>query len=93
MVGECLQCVKEPSKEVDKNAVAVIRTNSHCKEEVVGHWQQIFMIMSLFVSLPHCTFDIFANGKGINHGGEYELEIPANFNFYVLEKANKLAKN
>ena len=40
LVGECLQCVKEPTNEVDKNAVAVICTNSHCKEEVVGYVQQ-----------------------------------------------------
>ena len=37
LVGECLQCVKEPTNEVEKNAFTVVRTNSHCKEEVVGH--------------------------------------------------------
>ena len=40
LVCECLQCVKEPTNEVDKNAVAVVRTKSHCKGEVVGHVQQ-----------------------------------------------------
>ena len=40
LVGECLQCVKEPAKEVDKNTVAVVCTNSHSKEEVVDHVQQ-----------------------------------------------------
>ena len=39
LVTQCLQCVKEPTKEVNKNAVAVVCTNSHCKEEVVGHVQ------------------------------------------------------
>ena len=38
--GECLQCVKNPINTIDKNAVAVVRTNSHCKEEVVGYMQQ-----------------------------------------------------
>ena len=33
-------CVKDPTNEVEENAVAVIRTHSHCKEEVVGHVQQ-----------------------------------------------------
>ena len=33
MVGECLQCVKGRNNEVDKNTVAVVRTNSYCKEE------------------------------------------------------------
>ena len=40
LVGECLQCVKEPIIKVDKNAVAVVFTNSHCKKEVAGHTQQ-----------------------------------------------------
>ena len=35
LVGEFLQYVKEPTNEVDKNVVAVLRTNFHCKEEVV----------------------------------------------------------
>ena len=37
LVGKCLQCVKEPTDEMDKNAVAVFRTDSNC---VVGHVQQ-----------------------------------------------------
>ena len=41
-VGEGLQCVKEPANEVENNAVAVVRTNSHCKEEVIVHVRQKF---------------------------------------------------
>ena len=37
---KCLQCVKVPTNEVDKNVVAAVHTNSHRKEEVVGHVQQ-----------------------------------------------------
>ena len=37
LVGDCLQCVKEPTNEMCKNAVAVVRTNAYCKEEVVVH--------------------------------------------------------
>ena len=37
LADECWQCVNK----VDKNAVAMVLTNSHCKEkEVVGHAQQ-----------------------------------------------------
>ena len=31
--------MKEPTNEVDKNGFAVVFTNSHCTEEVVGHVQ------------------------------------------------------
>ena len=40
LVNECLQCVKEPTNKVDKIAIAAVRTNSHCKVEVVDHVQQ-----------------------------------------------------
>ena len=40
LVGKCLQCVKKQTNEVDKNADAVVHSNSHCKEEMVGHLQQ-----------------------------------------------------
>ena len=46
----------------------------------------------MFLSLRHCTLNIFATGKLINHGGKYRLEIYANFHFYRPEKATKLAK-
>ena len=36
LVGEFLQYVKKQTIKVDKNAVAVVHSNSHCKEEVVG---------------------------------------------------------
>ena len=67
MVGERLQCVKEPTNEVDKNTVAVVRTNNfHSKEKVVGHVQQnIFMIVSMFLSLHHWALNIFHPVKSI----------------------------
>ena len=40
LVGDCLQCVKQPTNKVDNNSVTVVRTNSHGKEEMVGHVQQ-----------------------------------------------------
>ena len=32
LVDEYLQCVKELTNEMDKNAVAAVHNNSHCKE-------------------------------------------------------------
>ena len=40
LVGKCLQLVKEPINRVDKNAVSLVCTNSHCRWEVVVHVQQ-----------------------------------------------------
>ena len=40
LVGKCLQYVKHSTIEVAKNIVAVVRTNSQCKEEIVRHVQQ-----------------------------------------------------
>ena len=61
---------KKPITRKDKTAVAVVRTNSHCKQEKVGHVRQnIAMIAKIFLSLPYCTLDIFAAGKYINRGG------------------------
>ena len=53
---------------------------------------EISVILFMLLSLPHFTLDIFATGKQVNHGGEYGLEIPADFHFYGPEKAIKLAK-
>ena len=40
LVSECLQCMKDLISEVEKNAIAVVYTNSHYKGELVGHVQQ-----------------------------------------------------
>ena len=75
-----MQCVNKPTNKVDKNAVGFILTDSHCKEKVVGCVQQnIPMIASMFLSIPLCDLDIFGPGKCANHGGEYGLEISADF--------------
>ena len=82
LVGVFLQCVKEPTNEVDKNDNAVICTTSYFKEEVVRHMlQNISVILSMFLSLPHYTLV-----KCINHGGEYGLEIPAILIFVDLKR-------
>ena len=51
LLGECLKCVKEPSNDVDKHAIAVVCINSLIKEVVVGHVPKfISMILSMFLS-------------------------------------------
>ena len=77
---------------MEKNAVAVVLSNSHCKEEVDNHVQEETMIISMFLFLPRSNLDIFATGKRVNHGGEYRLEISVNFQFSRLKKTIKLAK-
>ena len=87
------QCVKEPTNKVEKNAVAVVRTNSHCEKDGWHCATEISMIVSMFLSLLHCALDVFATGKLVNHGGACGLEIPAIFLFYAPEKIIKLAKD
>ena len=61
---------------------------------VVGHvTKSMSKIVSTFQSLPDCALDIFLNGKWINYGEGYRLEIPANFYFYNPEKAINWFKN
>ena len=42
LVRECLQQVKEPINADNKNAVPVVRSDSHCKGEVVALVRQKF---------------------------------------------------
>ena len=50
------------------------------------------MIALMFLSLPYIALDILGTEKLVNHGGEYRLEIPANFDFCGPEKIIKLAQ-
>ena len=61
-VVKCLQCVKEPN-----NAVAVVRTNSHCKEDVFGY---VSLTVSLFLCLPH-----YALGVSLQLGNASTIEL------------------
>ena len=58
LVDECLQCVKEPSNKVGKNAVSLVRTNSHCKREVLSMYSRnlhycIHISMAVSLSSGH----------------------------------------
>ena len=37
LVGECLQCVKEPINKEGENAIVVVGTSSHCRDKVIVH--------------------------------------------------------
>ena len=53
--------VKEPTNEVDNNVLAMVLPKSN---EVIGPvHQNTSMIVSMFLSLPHCALDIFATEK------------------------------
>lgn len=58
---------------------------------------EISIIVSMFLSLTRCAFDIFLTGKRVSHGGEYGLKILANYHFYlpgdVINLARKLNYN
>ena len=76
LLGECLKCVKEPTNEVDKYAVAGVRINFLSKEVVVGRVSKfISMIVSKFLSLPGHTLSIEVTGKRVNLEAGYGLEI------------------
>ena len=84
LLGECLKCVKEPTNEVDKHAVAVVHINSLSKEVVIGH---VPKFISLLLSLLGCTLSIEVTGKRVNRVTGYGLEIPANFHLCGPENA------
>ena len=49
LLGECLKCVKKPTNEVDKHAVAVICINSLSTEVVVGHVLKFFSMIAFML--------------------------------------------
>ena len=62
LVGECLKCRKEPTNEMDKTAVAVIRINSYSEDVVAGHVpKNMSKIVFMFLSLPLLCFGHFCN--------------------------------
>ena len=92
LIGERLQCVKEPTNEVNKNTVAVVHTNSHCKEEVVTLVQQKSpWLYPCFYPCPFAFWGSLQPGSlsimEVNMDGDV-----CKFSFYGPEKAIKLAK-
>ena len=87
LAGETLKCRQETSNEVDKNAVAIIRSDSWEKETIVGHVPQyISKTCLMFLKVSNISIEVQAVGKRLNRGGGYGLEIPIIYRFYSQEK-------
>ena len=62
LVGECLKSRKDPTNEMDKTAVAVIRINSYGEGVAVGHLpKNMSKIAFMFLSLPPLGFGHLCN--------------------------------
>ena len=82
LIGESLLCKHEPANIVDKNAVAIIRTDSMGKDSVVGHLpENISKLCTLFLKVPNTGIRARVTGKRLNRGGGYGLEIPVVYEF------------
>ena len=78
---------------MDKNAVYLVHTNSHCKGEMVVHVQQKSSL--LYPYFYPCPIALWTSSKLENHREEYGLEIFTNLkplHFHGPEKAIELAK-
>ena len=72
---------------MDKNAVAIIRSDSWEKGTIVGHvLQNISQTCSMFLKVPHTSIEFQVVGKRLNRRGGYGLEIPVIYRFYGQEK-------
>ena len=81
-IGESLLCKHEPDNIVDKNAVAIIRTDSMGKDSVVGHLpENISKLCTLFLKVPNTRIRARVTGKRLNRGGGYGLEVPVVYDF------------
>ena len=83
LVEETLKCRQEPSNEVYKNAVAIIRSDSWEKGTIAGHFRQnISKTLSMFLKVPNTSIEVQVVGKTLSCGGGYSLEIPVIYRFY-----------
>ena len=82
-VGERkLKCRQELSKEVDKNAVTIIRSDLCEKEAIPGHSpQKIPKICSMFLKVPNTWIKVQVVVKRLNHGGSYGI---GKYSFFFL---------
>ena len=60
---------QEPSNEVDKYAVGIIRKDSWESESIVGHVpENISKCCSIFLSIPNSAIEVQVVGKRVNRG-------------------------
>ena len=85
--GRNVEIRQEPSNEVDKNAITIIRSDSWEKETIVGHVpQNISKTYLMFLKVPNTLTEVQVVGKRLNRGGSHGLEIPVIYRFYAQEK-------
>ena len=93
LVGECLQCVKDPTSEVEKNDVLMVHTNSHYKGEVVGHVQQKSPWLHPYLYSCPLHFEHLFKWKISQSCRWIQTANSIKFYFYRPEKTIKLAKS
>ena len=74
LIGEILKYKREPTKEVDKHAAAIMRSNSFGKE-----FSAVFLMILL------TSIEVEVADKRLNRGGGYGLEILVKYRFYGQE--------
>ena len=82
LVRETSKCRQELSKEVDKNAVTIIRSDLCEKEAIPGHSpQKIPKICSMFLKVPNTWIKVQVVVKRLNHGGSYGI---GKYSFFLI---------
>ena len=80
--------------QVDKHALAIMRSNSLSKKLVVGHIpQNISKFSSMFLKIPFTSIQVEVVGKKLNRGGGYELEIPVTIKKRLSKDQKRLKKS
>ena len=94
-IGEVLELQHEPKNLQDKNAIAVIRD-----EEVVGHMPRALAsskqgtgIVRHFLTKPESKGTVKAEGKAVNRGGGYGMEVPCVYRFTGQQKYVEMLRN
>ena len=82
---------REPSNEVDKYAVAIIRKDSWENESIVGHVpENISKCCSMFLTIPNTAIEVQVVDKRVNREGGYGLEIPVIYRFFWCRKIGEM---
>ena len=72
---------------MDKNAVAILRSDSWEKKTIAGHVpQNISKTCSMILKVPNTSIEVQVVRKRLNRGGSYCLEITVIYRFHGQEK-------
>ena len=79
-------CKQEEDNKHDENAIAVLQCDGS-GSRVVGHVPFCYSsLFARFLSLPYDCIKVCVEGKRVNCGSGYGLEIPAEYMFFGNEK-------